>query len=243
MKKILLPLTVLAFGVLPMSSCDTVQNLSNSLPGITNSGVLTQNEAQQGIQQALLNGIIDGITNLNKTDGFFGNAAYKLFLPEDAQKVVSTLKTLGMGSLVDNAVLQINRSAEDAVGAAKPIFVNAVKQMTVTDAIQLVKGGNNSITNYFKSKTTDQLIAAFKPVISSSLNKTSATKYYGDLVNAYNNIPLTKNKINPDLTDYVARNATNALFDQIAKEEVNIRQNPVARTTDILKKVFGQQSK
>lgn len=240
MKKWLLPLTTLAFMTCSISSCDTMQNLSGVLPGI---GGVTQNEAQQGIQQVLLNGILNGVLNLNKTNGFFGNEAYKLFLPSDAQKVVGTLKTLGMGSLVDQAVLQINRSAEDAVGYAKPIFTNAIKQMTVTDALQLVNGGNNSITNYFKSKTTDQLIAAFKPVIGQSLNKTNATKYYGNLINAYNSIPLTQNKINPDLTDYVARNATNALFDQISKEEVNIRQNPVARTTDILKKVFGQQSK
>ncbi|WP_447641851.1 MULTISPECIES: DUF4197 domain-containing protein [Chitinophagaceae] len=241
MKQVFIPLTAFVLVTCSVSSCDTVQQISNGIPGMATNGPLTQNEAQQGIQQVLLNGILDGVLNLNKTDGFFGNAAYKLFLPEDAQKVVSTLKTLGMGSLVDQAVLQINRSAEDAVGYAKPIFTNAVKQMTVTDAIQLVKGGNNSITNYFKTKTTDQLIAAFKPAIGQSLNKTNATKYYGDLINAYNNIPLTKNKINPDLTDYVARNATNALFDQMAKEEVNIRQNPVARTTDILKKVFGQK--
>ncbi|PZP49620.1 MAG: DUF4197 domain-containing protein [Pseudopedobacter saltans] len=240
MKKLFLPLTAFVLLTSTMSSCDSVNHLSN-IPGL--NGGITQNEAQQGIQQVLLNGILDGVLNLNKKDGFFGNAAYKLLLPEDAQKVVGTLKSIGLGSVVDQAVLQINRSAEDAVGLAKPIFTNAVKQMTVTDALQLVKGGNNSITNYFKSKTTDQLIAAFKPVIASSLNKTDATKYYGDIVKTYNSIPLTKNKINPDLTDYVAKNASNALFDQIAKEEVNIRQNPVARTTDILKKVFGQQSK
>jgi len=242
MKKILFPLTALAFMACGMSSCDTVQQISNNLPGmVASGGPVTQGEAQQGVQQALLNGIIDGIMNLNKTDGFFGNAAYKMLLPEDAQKVVGTLQALGMGSLVDKAVLQINRSAEDAVGAAKPIFVSAVQKMTITDALQLVKGGNNSITNYFKSKTTDQLVTAFKPIIGNSLTKTGATKYYGDVANTYNKIPLTKNKINPDLTDYVARKTTDALFDQIAKEEVNIRQNPVARTTDILKKVFGQK--
>lgn len=240
MIKKILPLTALAFLACSVNSCDTTQPLTRTLPGIL-GGVITQNDAQQGIMQLLLNGILSGVLNLNKTDGFFGSSAYKLFLPDDAQKIVGTLKTIGMGSLVDNAVLQINRSAEDAMGYAKPIFTNAAKQMTVTDALQLVNGGKNAITNYFKLKTTDQLIAAFKPVIGQSLNKTSATKYYGDLVNAYNSIPLTQNKISPDLTDYVARKATDALFDQIAKQEVNIRENPAARTTDILKKVFGQK--
>lgn len=240
MKKRLFPF--LAFTIISssMSSCDTMQNVSNNLPGILANGGITQNDAQQGVQQVLLNGILNGVLNLNKQNGFFGNDAYKLFLPEDARKVVNTLNDIGMGSLVNKAVLQINRSAEDAVGYAKPIFINAVKQMTVTDAIQLVRGGNNAITNYFKMKTTDQLMSAFKPVIAKSLSQTSATKYYGDIVNAYNSIPLISNKINPDLTDYVAKNATNALFDQMAKEEINIRQNPAARTTDLLKKVFGK---
>lgn len=238
MKKLILPLC-LCFTI---ASCDSVNKLQSSIPGISTSGAITQNDAQAGIQQTLLNGILAGVTNLNKTNGFFGDQAYKIFLPQDAQNVVSTLKSIGLGSVVDKAVLQINRSAEDAVGFAKPIFVNAVKQMTITDALKLVKGGNNSITDYFKDKTTNQLITAFKPSISTSLQKTDATKYYNQIANTYNQIPLIKNKINPDLTDYVAQKTVEALFNQIGKEELNIRQNPVARTTDILKKVFGQKS-
>jgi hypothetical protein len=145
--------------------------------------------------------------------------------------------------MVDKAILQINRGAEDAAGYAKPIFVDAIKNMTLTDAIGLVKNGDTSATHFFREKTTAQLMAAFMPVIKSSLDRVEATKYYGDIVNKYNGFPTTFTKINPDLAGYVTQKATNALFDQVALEEKNIRTNFAARTTDILKKVFGGQIK
>ena len=144
-----------------------------------------------------------------------------------------------MGNMVDKAILQINRAAEDAVGYAKPIFVDAIKEMTIADAINIIQGPGNAATNYFKQKTNDKLIAAFTPSVKNSLDKLNATKYYADVVSAYDRLPTTFNKINPDLPSYVVGKAVNALFDQIAKEEANIRENPVARTTEILKKVFG----
>jgi hypothetical protein len=141
--------------------------------------------------------------------------------------------------MVDKAILQINRGAEDAVGYAKPIFVDAIKNMTLSDAIGLVKNGDTSATHFFRMKTTDKLIAAFLPVIKSSLDKVDATKYYGDIVTKYNNFPTTFKKINPDLPNFVTNKATDALFDLVAVEEKNIRTNIAARTTDILRKVFG----
>jgi hypothetical protein len=213
-------------------SCETLK-----LP--TGTGI-TEYEAAQGIREALTQGTGKGVDFLNRTDGFFGNEVYKLFLPPDAKKIENALRTIGMGSLVDKAILQINRAAEDAVGYAKPIFVDVIKQMTIADAINIVRGANDAATNYFRQRTTDRLIAAFLPTIKSSLDKVNATKYYADIVNTYNNFPTTFNKINPDLPSYVVGKAVDALFDQIAKEEMNIRQNPVARTTEILKKVFGQ---
>jgi hypothetical protein len=160
-------------------------------------------------------------------------------LPEEARKIENTLRQLGMGAMVDKAILQINRSAEDAVGFARPIFVDAIKEMTIADAVNIVKGSNDAATQYFKQKTTDRLVAAFMPVVKNSLEKFSATKYYADVINTYNNFPTTLQKINPDLPSYVVGKAIDALFDQVAKEEMNIRANPVARTTEILKKVFG----
>ncbi len=212
--------------------CDVIKQLPQS------TGTVTESEAADGIKEALSQGLAGAVLKLNKEDGFFKDAFYKILIPEDARKVENTLRDLGLGSMVDKAILQINRGAEDAAGYAKPIFVNAIKNMSIGDAIGLVKNGDTSATHFFREKTTEQLVAAFTPVIKSSLDKVNATKYYGDMVNKYNSIPLVK-KINPDLTSYVTMKATNALFDLVAKEEKNIRSNFAARTTDLLKKVFG----
>jgi Protein of unknown function (DUF4197) len=214
-----------------------------SLPNIlsknkTKNGI-TENEAGQGIKEALSQGVTNAVLNLNKTDGFFGSEFYKMLLPEDAKKVEKTLRNIGMGAEVDRAILSINRGAEDAVAYAKPIFVDAIKQMTLADAFDIIKGSKDAATNYFKEKTKLQLINAFAPSVKSSLDKVNATKYYSNIINTYNSLPTTFKKINPDLTSYVVGRAVDALFDQVAKEEANIRANPVARTTDILKKVFG----
>ena len=216
-----------------LSGCDVLSNL----PGV--GGGVTEAEAGEGIKEALGQGLVKAVLKLNKTDGFFGDAFYKILMPQDAQKVVNTLRDLGLGNLVDKAVLAINRGAEDAVGFAKPIFVDAIKSMTLSDAIGLVRNGDTSATHFFRVKTTDRLIAAFSPVIKSSLDKVDATKYYGDVINTYNNFPTTFKKINPDLGSFVTQKATDALFDLVAKEEINIRQNIAARTTDLLRKVFG----
>jgi len=232
MKKIALILSVIVL----LNSCDVLQNL----PSSTGTGV-TEAEAGQGIKEALAQGITNAVLQLNKEDGFFKDAFYKILLPPEARKVENTLRDLGMGKLVDKAILQVNRGAEDAAGYAKPIFVDAIKSMTLQDAIGLVRNGDTSATHFFREKTTAKLTTAFLPVIKSSLNKTEATKYYGDIVNTYNSFPTTLKKINPDLPGYVTERATNALFDLISKEEKNIRQNPLARTTDILKKVFGSR--
>jgi hypothetical protein len=232
MKTCLIALS-LSFSLL---SCETLSNLPQST-------TISQTEAAQGIREALDQGVGRGISLLNKEDGFFGSQVYKLLLPPDAQKIENTLRQIGMGSLVDRAILQINRAAEDAVGYARPIFLDAIKQMTITDAINIIRGPKDAATGYFRNKTTDKLVAAFSPVIKQSLDKFSATKYYTDVVSTYNNFPTTLNKLNPDLPSYVVSKAVDALFDQIAQEEANIRANPVARTTDILKKVFGWASR
>jgi len=227
MKRIL-TIFALTFSML---SCETLSNL----PGVS----FTESEAAQAIRQALDQGTGKGISFLNRTDGFFGNQAYKLFLPPDAQKIENAFRSIGLGGQVDKAILHINRAAEDAVGYAKPIFVDAIREMTIADAINIVRGPKDAATQYFRDKTTDRLITAFSPIIRTSLDKLNATKYYADIVNTYNNFPTTFKKINPDLPSYVVGKAVDALFDRIAIEEANIRENPVARTTEILRKVFG----
>ena len=223
------------------SGCEVLQQLpAGTGTGTTGSGTrVSEYEAAQGIKEALAQGLVKAVLQLNRTDGFFKDAFYKILLPPDAKKIENTLRDIGLNSLVDKAILQINRGAEDAAGYAKPIFVNAIKSMTLNDAIGLVRNGDTSATHFFRTKTTESLTAAFLPVIRSSLEKTDATKYYGDLVTRYNNLPITFKKLNPDLAGFVTMKATNALFDLVAQEERNIRTNFAARTTDLLKKVFG----
>ncbi|RYF84559.1 MAG: DUF4197 domain-containing protein [Chitinophagaceae bacterium] len=229
--------TLLALSA-TFASCDVL----STLPTSTGLGGITQQEAALGIREALGQGLNRSVLQLNTVDGFFKDAAYKILLPPDAKKIENTLRTIGLGSMVDKAILQINRGAEDAAGAAKPIFIDAIKSMTLQDAIGLVKNGDTSATHFFRVKTTEKLMNAFMPVIQSSLAKVDATKYYGDLVNKYNSLPTTFRKINPDLASFVTERATMAMFDVIAKEEVNIRTNFAARSSDILRKVFGQQN-
>ena len=233
MKKLLVVVAV----VVTFCGCDVLQQLPQAA-GV--GGAITEAQAGQGIKEALSQGMVKAVLQLNKEDGFFKDALYKVLLPPDAIKIENTLRTLGLGSMVDKAILQINRGAEDAAGYAQPIFVEAIKNMTLSDAIGLVRNGDTSATHFFRVKTTPQLMAAFIPVIKSSLDKVEATKYYGDIVNKYNSFPTTFTKINPDLVNYVTSKATNALFDQVALEEKNIRNNFTARTSDILKKVFGK---
>lgn len=238
MKTYIITLAFIA-ALLPATSYSQLK-LPKALSKITGGGSgLTEDEAGMGIKEALTQGVTNAVLNLNKTDGFFGSELYKMLLPPDAKKIESTLRSAGMGAQVDKAILAINRGAEDAVAYAKPIFVDAIKEMTLTDALNIVKGGNDAATQYFKQKTSEKLIAAFTPSVQSSLEKVEATKYYDDIVTTYNKFPTTFKKVDPDLTSFVVGKAVDALFDQVAKEEANIRANPLARTSDILKKVFG----
>jgi hypothetical protein len=205
------------------------------------SARISENEAGQGVKEALAQGVTKAVLNLHKTDGFFGSDLYKLFLPPDARKAETTLRKIGLGGQVDKAILAMNRGAEDAVGEAAPIFTDAIRQMTLTDALGIVRGNKDAATQYFRQKTSEQLITAFTPSVKTSLDKTNATKYYGDVANTYNRLPISFDKVNPDLTSYVVGKAVDALFDQMAKEEAEIRSNPVARTTEILRKVFGSR--
>ncbi|HLQ79250.1 MAG TPA: DUF4197 domain-containing protein [Terriglobia bacterium] len=239
MRKITLP-AALVFVLLVSGSASAQINLRGILGGLSSRGV-TEKEAGQGIREALTQGVTTAVLNLNKTDGFFGSEFYKILLPPDAKKVETTLRKVGLGGQVDKAVLAINRGAEDAVGTAKPIFVDAIKEMTLTDALGIVRGNKDAATQYFKDKTSQKLTLAFTPSVKSSLDKTNATKYYGDIVNTYNKLPTSFDKANPDLTSYVVDKAVDALFDQVAKQEAEIRANPLARTTEILKKVFGSR--
>lgn len=215
-----------------LSSFDTVSSERTTGPLPTTTEMVT------GLKQALEQGTAKSADQLSVVDGFFKNAAIKILLPPDAQKAEKTLRRLGMNKLCDDAIHSLNRAAEDAAKQAKPIFISAIKQMTIQDATNILLGGNDAATQYFKRTTTAQLSLQFKPVIHTSLDNVGATRYYGALVSQYNRIPLVR-KLNPDLDDYVTQKAIEGLFYQIALEELNIRQSLSARTTPVLQKVFG----
>lgn len=200
---------------------------------------LTTNDVVGGLKEALNKGIEKGTTQLSATDGFFANAAIKILMPKEAEVVEQNLRKIGMGDKVDAAILNMNRAAEDACKTASPIFLNAIKNMNFADAWAIFKGSDNAATNYLQKQTTDELTTAFKPIIDAALNKLDATKHWNAIFSNYNKFSLKK--VNPDLTAYVTEKALSGIFYQLAIEEQKIRKDPAARTTDILKNVFGKQ--
>ena len=213
--------------------------LNKAKQAVTGGGLSTA-DISAGLKEALTNGTNKGTATLSQADGFFGNAAVKILLPPEAQKVESTLRRMGLGKQVDDAILSMNRAAEDACKSAAPIFVNAIKQMSFEDAANILRGSDTAATGYLRGKTTADLTTAFSLVIKQSLEKVDATKYWNTLITTYNKIPFQK-KVNPDLAAYVTDKSLNGVFYQIALQEKSIRQDPAARTSDILKKVFGSK--
>ena len=232
MKKIFLALLFAQ----PFFACTTLQQAAGTFPSSTGNNT-TQSQIVEGLKQALTIGTQNGTNRLSTVDGFFANAAVKILMPPEVQNAEKTLRQFGLGSLVDKTVLSLNRAAEDAAKSATPIFVNAIKQMTITDALGILQGGDFAATNYFKEKTTSELTAAFSPVIANSLNKVDATKYWSDLFTAYNKFA-TK-KVPTDLNAYVTQKAIDGIFYEVGLEEQKIRKDPAARVTDLLKQVFG----
>lgn len=204
----------------------------------TGSESITEAEAASGLKEALTFGIGRGADRVSAIDGYFKNELIKIPFPPEAVKIENTLRNLGLDAEVDKVVLTINRAAEDAAVKSKPIFVQAIKDITIKDAMNILFGGNHAATDYLKNATYNPLVNAFKPEIDNSLQKVNATKYWNDAITLYNKIPLVE-KLNPDLTGYVTAKALDGLFHVVGEEEQKIRENPIQRTTEILKKVFG----
>jgi hypothetical protein len=224
------------------SGSGTSSNTGTNTSGNQNKsfGSLSNMDITNGLKEALSIGAKNASNKLSITDGFFRNAAIKILLPPpEAQKVESTLRSIGMGSVVDKAILSMNRAAEDAAKQAAPIFINAITTITIQDGLNILKGGNNAATNYLKGRTTGALTAAFSPVIQKSLNKVGAPELWKTVFSTYNRV--ARNKVNPDLTGYVTERALNGMFVSIADEEAKIRTNPAAQVTGLLQKVFGNK--
>lgn len=234
MKRLAL-ITILS-STLILSSCDTL----NQYAGVLNQtlGTPSSTEMSLGLKQALEFGTNYSTQRLSAKDGYLGNLAVKIFFPSEAKKAENALRAIGLNSLCDNVITSLNRAAEDAAQEAKPIFVNAIKQMSFQDVSGILLGQQDAATNYFKRTTSNALADKFRPIITNSLSKVGATKYWGTVTSSYNRLPLVK-PINTDLTGYVTDQAINGMFVEVAKEELKIRQNLSARSTTLLQKVFA----
>ena len=250
MKKILTSVLFLFASVILFAQKDSSSNINGmfkkasslfgkkSSSGKSSSG-LSSSEIVSGLKEALSLGAQKSGDKLSVTDGFFKDAAVKILLPQQIRDVESKMRMLGFGKLVDNAELSMNRAAEDASKAAAPIFLDAIKKMTVTDALNILRGSDTAATGYLRKTTSHDLTTAFRPVIETSLKKTDANKYWKDVFSTYNKF--TSKPVDTDINSYVTGKALDGLFYYVAQEEIGIRKNPAERVTDVLKNVFGSK--
>lgn len=226
--------------VLLTAAC-TTQQINQTLGEIMGeNGNLSSNEVAQGLKQALSQGISKGAEQAAQEGGYYENPRLKIPFPEEAQRVEQKLRQVGLGKEVDRFILTLNRGAEEAAKEAKPIFLDAIRSMSIQDAWDILRGEEDAATKYLRRTTGEQLRAKFQPVISQSLEEVNATRYYSDIVSTYNRLPGVT-KADPDLEAYATNKAIDGLFLLVAEEERNIRENPVARTTELMKKVFARQ--
>jgi len=224
-----------------LMACDAA-TLQRTLDTVLATDTLSNLDIGNGLKQALEIGVGEGANKLSAANGFL-NSPYKILLPTEVRKVTDKLQNIpGFNLVEDKMVSLLNAAAEDAAKSAKPIFVDAIKSMTFTDATNILMGKNNAATTYLQRKTTNPLYSAFSPVIQNSLDKVNATDYWAKAMNAYNKIPFVQ-KVNPDLKDYVTKMAMKGMFSMVEKKEANIRTDVGARSTDLLQKVFAKQDK
>lgn len=226
----------------------TIASCAQTYPTLTQIRELAQVKSASGIdigsglKEALNKGITQQVTKLTAVDGFYKNDLVKILMPEELQKVDATLRKFGLSSLADEGIKVMNRAAEDAVKEATPIFVDAVKKMTFTDAKNILLGNDSAATAYLQGSTSTVLYSKFSPVVQNSFSKVGADKIWKNIITKYNSLPLTKD-VNPDLTDYVTSQAMTGVFKMISVEEKNIRTNLNARTSPLLKQVFAMQDR
>ena len=240
-----------------LSSCAELSRIVSQTAGSTNSMLpVTNAENISGLKSALNVGIKEAVENLGVENGFYQNVALKLLLPKEAQPIIDNIKLIPGGQdLVDKAVLSLNRTAEDAVKEATPIFATAISNMTISDAMGILFGNESATTEYLRTNTYSQLKTAFAPKVKNSLGKplvanVSTSETWNMLSSGYNSVAGTTvgmiaglKPVNINLENYVTEKALDALFVKVTEEEKNIRANPVARISDILKRVFGQLDK
>lgn len=239
MKKIV-GMFVISGVLFACSDLQTVLEETVETVGTNTEKPLTNDEVIRGLKEALTVGTNNSTSLVSKLDGFYKNPEIFIPFPPEAEKVKEKVIALGMQKQVDEFVMTLNRAAEEASKEAAPVFINAIKQMTIQDGFNILKGPDNAATQYLKEKTSNELKIKFKPIVANAIQKVEVTKYWNPIITTYNKIPFVE-KMNPDLEDYVTQKALDGLFLMVAKEEAKIRKDPVARVTDILKRVFGYE--
>jgi len=224
--------------VLKNIQLDQVLNMGSS----AGSG-LTSDEVIRGLKEALILGAINSTALTSKTDGFNQNPLIRIPFPQEALKVKTTVEKLGSKSLINDFELSMNRAAEEASKKALPIFKNAITSMSISDGMGILRGSNNAATEYLKAKTQAALIAEFTPVVNNAVQTVNVTKYWTPITSLYNRTTLLSGepRVNTNLDQYITQKALDGLFSLIAQEELKIRENPAARASEILKKVFGSK--
>lgn len=237
--KIFKPTSLFIF-IIFLSSCELLSEIEFPEDMTTTGSGISEEEVAKGLKQALDIGTEKAVEKLGKKDALYSNPSLRIPFPQEAQIVEEKLRQVGLDNQVDQFIKEMNHGAEEAMSKAKPVFVNAIKEMTIKDAWNILKGPDNAATQYFKDKTSDKLYQLFKPKMKQTLDNMNVTNLWTDVMSTYNKLPFQQ-KVNADLADYLTTMAINRLFDQIAKEEYEIREDPVARVTELLKKVFSQQ--
>ena len=207
--------------------------------GIGDASGLSESRAAAGLKEALRVGATNAVKLTGKTDGYFGNEAIKILMPNNLRPVEKGLRAIGYGPKIDDFILSMNRSAEAAAPAARKIFGDAILAMTFDDARKILSGGDTAATDYFKGKTSGQLTAAFQPIVKKMMNRNGVTQQYKALTEQYQSIPFAKN-LTFDIDKYVVTKALDGLFYELADQERQIRKDPAARTSALLKEVFSK---
>lgn len=231
-----------ASAIVLLAACKTLEEVSKGLDTL-NTGTtpgLTNGEIVNALKDALTQGTNKSTALASKVDGFNKNAKIRIPFPPSAQKVKDWAVKLGMQGQVDKFEETLNRAAEEAAKDAAPIFVDAVKGMTIGDGLTILKGADTAATHYLREKCTAPLNTKFKPTVHTATEKVQLTKYWNPIITKYNMVPGVE-KQNPDLDQYITSRAIDGLFKLIGDEETQIRINPAARATDIMKKVFGSK--
>jgi len=235
--RIFIVMTVILLTAFPASA--QLDKIFKSLGGGEKSG-LSDVKIGSGLKEALKIGTENAVNLTGNTDGYFLNQVIKILMPEKLKTFEKGLRAVGYGPQIDEFVLSMNRAAEKSAPFGKQIFWDAIGEMSFDDARKILSGGDTSATEYFKGKTTNKLTDIFKPIVSNSINEVGVTRQYKELVGRYESIPFVK-KESFDLDHYVVTKALDGLFHMVGEEEKKIRKNPTARTTDLLKEVFGSK--